>query len=225
VAGSRRDWPALAATEMPAAAGGGRPALLRRRDGCVGRRCRRATASPSAATLIAPPHAIVLPRWMVLRAGRCRHAGCAATLDGAASWMCCHAGCAADGWQRVRKTCSWITGIIWLCCHASMRMLMRLLAVGIVVVAGACSLWAEIREADFVGGEHRDGQRQSAAAEFLVKFNIQNPNDRALPSRACMRVEVRGSGSRAASTPGFRGSGASATQFDMTITANMALCC
>jgi LEA14-like dessication related protein len=60
---------------------------------------------------------------------------------------------------------------------------------------------------------------------FLVKFNIQNPNDRALPVTS-LHAELNVAGERIASgvnTRAFVVPAQGATQFDMTITANMAL--
>jgi LEA14-like dessication related protein len=60
---------------------------------------------------------------------------------------------------------------------------------------------------------------------FLVKLNIQNPNDRALPVTG-LHVELNVAGERLASGVSNRPfvvPAQGATQFDMTITANMAL--
>jgi LEA14-like dessication related protein len=60
---------------------------------------------------------------------------------------------------------------------------------------------------------------------FLVKLNVQNPNDRALPVTS-LHVELNALGDRIASGVSSRAFVVPAhgdTQFDMTITANMAL--
>jgi LEA14-like dessication related protein len=60
---------------------------------------------------------------------------------------------------------------------------------------------------------------------FLVKFNVQNPNDRALPVSG-LHVELNVAGERVASGVSNRAFVVPAhgeSQFDMTITSNMAL--
>jgi LEA14-like dessication related protein len=93
-------------------------------------------------------------------------------------------------------------------------------------IAAACSLVApkfERPEVSVVSIELLSGSLFQQ--NFLVKLNIQNPNDRALPVTG-MHAELNVAGERLASGVSNRPFVVPAqgtTQFDMTITANMAL--
>ncbi|MGO8855636.1 MAG: LEA type 2 family protein [Steroidobacteraceae bacterium] len=92
-------------------------------------------------------------------------------------------------------------------------------------VAAACSLVApkfERPEVSVASIELVSGNLFQQ--NFLVKFNIRNPNDRALPVTS-LHAELNVAGERLASGVSnrlFVVPAQGATQFDMTITANMA---
>jgi LEA14-like dessication related protein len=103
---------------------------------------------------------------------------------------------------------------------------LRRLAVCLVLVLAGCSVLApkfekpqlSVADVAMVGGNFLQ-------QNFRVKLNIQNPNDRALPVTS-LHVEMNVGGERIASgvsSQAFVVPAYGDTQFDMNITANMAL--
>ena len=102
----------------------------------------------------------------------------------------------------------------------------RLLLFAFTAWAGACSLVApkfERPTLTVVGVEMVGGS--FLKQNFLVKFNVQNPNDHALPVSG-LHAELNVAGERVASGVSNRAFVVPAqgeSQFDMTITANMVM--
>jgi LEA14-like dessication related protein len=106
------------------------------------------------------------------------------------------------------------------------RLLSRLLGLVVVLGLGACSVLApkyqkpvvSVVGIQLVGGSF---MKQN----FLLKLNIQNPNDRILPVTS-LHADLNVGGDKVATglnTQPFVVPAQGNTQFDMTITANMAL--
>lgn len=106
------------------------------------------------------------------------------------------------------------------------RGVLRTLALSVFVLASGCSLLApkfdkpqlSVASIEMLGGNFRQ-------QNFRVKLNIQNPNDRALPVTR-LHVEMNVGGEQVATgvnTQAFVVPAHGDTQFDMNITANMAL--
>jgi len=102
----------------------------------------------------------------------------------------------------------------------------RLMLVFLVVLTAGCSLFVPkferpsltVAKVDMLGGN-------LFQQNFLVTFDIQNPNDRALPVTS-LHAELNVGGEKFASgvtNRAFVVPAHGATQFDMTVTANMAL--
>jgi LEA14-like dessication related protein len=107
-----------------------------------------------------------------------------------------------------------------------MLMLRRLLPVSLVLLMTACSLVApkfNRPNVSVVTIEMRGGNLLQQ--NFAVKFNVQNPNDRALPVSG-LHVDLNVGGEKIASGVSDRAFVVPAfgeTEFDMTIKANVAL--
>lgn len=107
-----------------------------------------------------------------------------------------------------------------------MLMPKRLMLLGLALWMAACSLMApkfEKPNLSVVSIEMVSGN--FLQQNFLVKLNIQNPNDRSLPVNG-VHVELNAFGEQVAtgvSNRAFVVPALGETQFDMTITANMAL--
>jgi LEA14-like dessication related protein len=115
----------------------------------------------------------------------------------------------------------------------ALRMLTRLGRPSAVLLLWSCALW--IAACSLVAPKFAKPNLSVASIQlisgnllqqnFLVKLNIQNPNDRALPVTS-LHVELNVAGDRIASGVSNRAFVVPAhgdTQFDMTITANTAL--
>jgi len=104
--------------------------------------------------------------------------------------------------------------------------LKRLLLLAFSVCVAACSLLAPKFERPTVVVSGIELTRGNLLQQdFLVKFSIQNPNDRALPVTS-VHAELNVAGERVASGVSSRAvvvPAQGAADFDMTITANMAL--
>jgi LEA14-like dessication related protein len=102
-----------------------------------------------------------------------------------------------------------------------LKQILLLLCVGIVV--SACSPKFERPNLTVVGIELQGGNLLQQ--NFLVKFQVENPNDRALPVSG-LRADLNVGGERIASgvsNHAFVVPPMGQSEFDMTITANMAV--
>jgi LEA14-like dessication related protein len=100
------------------------------------------------------------------------------------------------------------------------------LAVWIAAWIAACSMFApHFEKPDVSVASIQLAGGNLLQQNFLVKFNVQNPNDRALPVTG-LHAELNVGGERLASgvsNGAFVVPPHGATQFDMTITANLAV--